>query len=154
VSDRFPLFHQHLIFPYPYTMILIHFTTITSGFLNRDSRFWNVPCSVYVPECLLYAVSDDCHRQLSLNYCRPTRSRWYLSSTFLDHFRASQRFHRTIQYAKKKSSPLFGKFHLRRPTDFMGLSTWNGLRVRAWYCPPLIIATPPLMLSALLCQRQ
>lgn len=40
----------------------------------------------------------------------------------------------------------------RRPTDFMGLSTWNGPRVTVSYCPHLIIpAATPLTLSALLC---
>jgi len=59
-------------------MILIRSTTISSGSLHWNSRFWNVPSSVYASECLrcLWRLSP----LIVPNYCEP-RGRSYQSST-------------------------------------------------------------------------
>lgn len=109
-------------------------------------------------ECSLLGV---CTRVLTLSPTIVTvncpiiiGSRSYLSSTSGPFSEASQRFHRTIQYTKKKSSPILGKLHqpLPPPYGFHGPIYLEWSRVRVWYCPPLMIAaTSPIILSALLC---
>lgn len=69
---------------------------------------------MFLAQCMrqsAYAVSGDCHSQLSLEYCYDSsRGTVRTYPRLLDHFRASQRFHRTIQYIKEEILSLYAVY--------------------------------------------